>query len=213
VQIYALMADAPRGWTVTFKSKYQPITSVSIEPNNAQDIVVEIKPPEEVETGNYKIPIKAVTSTTSADLDLQAVILGTYNIFLSTPTGLVSTRITAGEEKKVDFIVQNTGSSVLSDIQLQAKAPVNWEVTFDPKTVVSILPGKTAQIVAIIKASKKAIPGDYAINFTARTAEVTSNLNFRVSVETPMLWGWIGVFVILISLAIVYYLFRKYGRR
>jgi uncharacterized membrane protein len=212
-QLYALMADAPRGWTVTFKANYQPVTSVDIEPNNAQNIVVEMKPPEEVETGTYKIPIKAVTNTTSADLDLEAVVLGTYNLTLTTPVGLVSAKMIAGEEKKVELIVSNTGSSVLSDIKLNDTKPANWEVSFDPKTVVSLLPGKNTSVFAIIKANKKAIPGDYVINLEAGTPEVISKVAMRVSVETPMLWGWIGVFVIIASLGIVYYLFRKYGRR
>jgi uncharacterized membrane protein len=28
-----------------------------------------------------------------------------------------------------------------------------------------------------------------------------------------MLWGWIGVLIIIFALGIVYFLFRKYGRR
>jgi uncharacterized membrane protein len=212
-QLYALMADAPRGWTVTFKANYQAVTSVEIEPNNAQNIVVEMKPPQEVEKGTYKIPIKAVTNSTSADLDLEAVILGTYNLAITTPVGLVSAKMTAGEEKKVELIVSNTGSSILSDLKLNATKPANWEVSFDPKTVVSLLPGKTTQVFAIIKSFKKAIPGDYVINLEVGTPEVISKVALRVSVETPMLWGWIGVFVIMAALASVYYLFRKYGRR
>ncbi|HKK41579.1 MAG TPA: NEW3 domain-containing protein [Bacteroidales bacterium] len=212
-QNYALMANAPRGWTVTFKNKYQPVTSVSIDPNNSENIVMEIKPPAEVETGTYKIPIRAVTSTTSAELDLEAVMLGTYDVVISTPVGLLSTKITAGEAKKVDFVVNNTGTSVLSDIRLLPAAPPNWEVTFEPRTVVSLLPGKTTQVTATIKASKKAIPGDYVINVEARTPEVSSKVNLRATVETPMLWGWIGVLIIILSLTVVYYLFRKYGRR
>ncbi len=212
-QNYALMANAPRGWTVTFKNKYQPVTSISIDPNNSENVIIEIKPPAEVEKGTYKIPIRAVTSSTSADLDLEAVVLGTYDVVISTPVGLLSTKITAGEAKKVDFIVNNTGTSVLSDIRLLPAAPNNWEVTFEPRTVVSLLPGKTTQVTATIKASKKAIPGDYVINVEARTPEVSSKVNLRATVETPMLWGWIGVMIIVLSLVVVYYLFRKYGRR
>jgi uncharacterized membrane protein len=212
-QNYALMANAPRGWTVTFKNKYQPVTSVSIDPNNSENVIIEIKPPAEVETGTYNIPIRAVTNSTSAELDLEAVILGTYDVVISTPVGLLSTKIIAGEAKKVNFIVNNTGTSVLSDIRLLPAAPPNWDVTFEPRTVVSLLPGKTTQVTATIKASKKAIPGDYVINVEARTPEVSSKVNLRATVETPMLWGWIGVLIIFASLAVVYFLFRKYGRR
>lgn len=48
---------------------------------------------------------------------------------------------------------------------------------------------------------------------TARTPEADTTTDFRISVKTPMITGWIGVVVILAALGAVYYLFRKYGRR
>jgi len=36
---------------------------------------------------------------------------------------------------------------------------------------------------------------------------------FRITVETSMLWGLIGVLIILVVIGGIYYLIRKYGRR
>jgi len=212
-QTYALMADAARGWNVVFKSNYQQVTSVNSEPNSTQSITIEIKPPEKIEAGRYKIPVSAVTNSSSASLDLEVVITGSFSMELSTPTGLVSTKVTASEEKRLELVINNTGTSQLIDITMNASAPVNWDVKFDPKKVNNLLPGKTAQVFATIKADKKAIPGDYVTNIEAKTPETSSKVSFRVSVETPMLWGWIGVLLIIVALGSVYYLFRKYGRR
>jgi uncharacterized membrane protein len=212
-QLYAFMAYAQRGWNVTFKANYQPVTSCNVEANSTQAITIEIKPPENVEAGTYKIPVNATTSTTSANLDLELVVTGSYKMELTTPTGLVSTDITAGKEKRIELIVNNTGSAVLSDIVFDKAAPVNWDVVFDPKKVDKLQPGKTAQVFATIKADKKAIAGDYAANLEARTPETSSKVSFRISVETPLLYGWIGILIILVALGGVWYLFRKYGRR
>jgi uncharacterized membrane protein len=212
-QTYALMADAARGWSVVFKSNYQQVTSVNSEPNSTQAITIEIKPPEKIEAGRYKIPVSALTNNSSASLDLEVVITGSFSMELSTPTGLVSTKVTAGEEKRLELVINNTGTSQLTDITMNASVPVNWDVKFDPKKVNNLLPGKTVQVFATIKADKKAIPGDYVTNIDAKTPETSSKVSFRVSVETPMLWGWIGVLVIIVALGSVYYLFRKYGRR
>ena len=212
-QLYALMANAPRGWNITFKSNYQQVTSVSIEANATQAVSIEVKPPEKIEAGKYKIPVSATTNTTSASQELEVVITGSYGIELTTPTGLLSTTITAGDEKRVPLRIYNTGSSELVDIKLEFSAPVNWDVTFDPKIVSNLQPGNEAQVFATIKADKKAIPGDYVTNIEAKTPEVSSKVAFRISVETPMLWGWIGVLIIIAALGSVYYLFRKYGRR
>jgi uncharacterized membrane protein len=213
-QMYALMANAPRGWNVSFKSNYQQVTSVVAEPNNTMPLTIEIKAPENCEAGKYRIPLSASTYSTSANLELEVVIKGTFSMLLSTPTGLVSGTITAGKQKQVELVVHNTGSVELKDINLvSTSSPVRWEVTFNPNIIKSITPGNSATVNALIKADKKAIPGDYVTNIEARTPETTSRLTFRMSVETPLILGWIGVIIIIIALGTVYYLFRKYGRR
>jgi uncharacterized membrane protein len=212
-QQYAFLSNAPRGWTVTFKSNYQPVTSVELDANATQAITVEIKAPERTEAGKYKIPIRASTNASFTDMELEVAITGSYSMELSTPTGLLSTNITAGESKQLELVIVNTGSSELTDLKPEYTAPMNWSVTFDPKKVDKLLPGKSAQVFATIKADKKAIPGDYVTNIETKTPEVSSKVSFRISVETPMLWGWVGVMIILVALGSVYHLFRKYGRR
>ena len=212
-QSYALMAEMPRGWNVTFKVNYQPVTSVNIEANNSANVVIEVKPPERVEAGSYKIPVSATTGSTSATTVIEVVVTGSFGMELTTPTGLLSTSITAGKSKRIELTLNNTGSLDLTDITFEPAAPANWEVTFDPKTITRLQPGKTAQVFATIKADKKAISGDYVTTIDSKTPEASSKISFRISVETPMLYGWIGVLIILAALGSVYYLFRKYGRR
>ncbi|HWS01004.1 MAG TPA: NEW3 domain-containing protein [Prolixibacteraceae bacterium] len=212
-QQYAFMTNAPRGWTVTFKSNYQPVTSVITEPNSTQAITIDIKAPDRIEAGKYKIPVNASTGSSSADLDLEVVITGSYNMELTTPTGLLSTDITAGETKQLELMITNTGSSELTDIRPEYSAPAHWGVTFDPKKIDKLPAGSSTRVYAAVKADKKAIPGDYVLNMESKTPEASSKIAFRISVETPLLWGWIGVLIILGALGSVWYLFRKYGRR
>jgi uncharacterized membrane protein len=207
------MAEVPRGWNVNFKFSYQPVSSVSVEAGASVPVTVEIKPPERIEAGTYKVPVSAATSSTSATTILEVSVTGSFGIELSTPTGLLSTSITAGESKRIELTVNNTGSTELTDIQFEFSAPANWDVTFDPKKIAKLQPGKTSQVFATLKADKKAISGDYVTSIESKIPEASSKISFRVSVETPMLYGWIGVLIIVIALGSVYYLFRKYGRR
>lgn len=212
-QLYALQAETAPGWNVDFKANYKQVSSVSVDPNKTQSIMVDITPPQQTPAGTYKVPVLAQTSNTSANLELDVVVTGSYSMALTTPTGLLSANITAGGSKRVELLVQNTGSSELQDVTLSASAPTNWDVTFDPKTVADLQPGASAPVFAIIKADKKAIPGDYQTDIHANNPQVSSDLTLRISVETSMLWGWIGVLIILIALGSVLFLFRKYGRR
>jgi uncharacterized membrane protein len=189
------------------------VTSVEIDANSTLDIAVEVDPPDWTEAKTYKIPIRALTATTSANTELEVAITGSYALELSTPTGLLSASITAGDQKRIEMVVRNTGSVELSDIKFDQASPIGWEVTYDPKSVDKLEPGNSAKVVAIIKASKKAVAGDYVTNIEAKTPEVSSKIALRIAVKTPMIWGWVGIFIILAAAGTVYYLFRKYGRR
>ncbi|MCX7985653.1 MAG: NEW3 domain-containing protein [Bacteroidales bacterium] len=212
-QVYVLSSEAPRGWEVVFKSAGKFVSSINVESGNTEKLTVEVNPPDNIPAGKYNIPIYASTSSNTASLELSVTITGSYKIELTTPNGLLSTSVPVGGEKKIELWVKNTGSSTLSDISLEYTAPPGWEVSFDPKKITKIEAGKYSSVTAIIKADRKAIPGDYVVNIESRTQEVSSKASFRVSVKTPLLYGWIGLAVIAIGVYIIFYLFKKYGRR
>src|SRR5690606_18110969 len=178
-----------------------------------QNVTIELDPPDQLGAGKYKIPVVASASGTTSNLALEVVITGSYNLELTTPTGRLSTSITAGGDEKVALLVKNTGSAPLKNVELTSSAPVDWTVEFQPAKIDVIAPGQHAQVVATIEASRKAVAGDYVTNLEAKTPEKTATASLRVSVRTPLLWGWLGILIILGALGGVYYLFRKYGRR
>lgn len=212
-QMYSLRADPPRGWNVVFKPNYRQATAVEVEPGQTANISIEIKPPYNIGAGTYTIPVHAVNSSTSADLELEVVITGSYDIELTTPNGLLSAKTTAGKEKRIELLVKNTGSGELSNVVLRASNPRNWEVLFTPDTITRLQAGENTRVFASIEADEKAIPGDYVTKITARNPEVSSEASFRISVKTPLLWGWLGILIIVATIGLIYFLFRKYGRR
>ena len=107
----------------------------------------------------------------------------------------------------------NTGSGELSNVTFNSSKPKDWEISIEPDTIPLIKAGASTQVQATIKAADKAIPGDYISKITARTPEISSTASIRVLVKTPLLWGWLGIFVILGTLGAIYYLFQKYGRK
>lgn len=212
-QNYALQHDAQAGWDVTFTSGGKQVSSVEIEAGKSQSITVDIKPPTGVTEGTFSIPIRASNSSTSSELALEVVISGSYGLELTTPNGLLSTKVNAGGSKTIELLVKNTGTAPLTDINLRAETPVDWEVSFNPKTIDNLPAGKSTTVEAKLTSSEKAIAGDYVTSLTADAAETSSNAQFRVAVKGSVLWGWIGVLVIVAILFGIYVLIRKYGRR
>lgn len=212
-QNYALQNGAQAGWDVTFTSGGKQVSSIEIEAGKSQSITVDIKPPAEVTEGTFSIPIRASNSSTSSELPLEVVITGSYGLELTTPSGLLSTNINAGGSKTIELLVKNTGTAPLSDINLRSDTPVDWEVSFNPKTIENLPAGKSTTVEAKLTSSDKAIAGDYVTSLTASAAEASSDAQFRVAVKGSVLWGWIGVLVIVAILGGIYVLIRKYGRR
>ena len=213
-QVYALRAEPPgAGWVVSFTSSVERVSSVEVETGATKSITVSVTPPTQVEAGTYKIPIIAETSGNSASIDLEAVIIGKYGIELTTPTGLLSTDVTAGGSKKLELVVKNTGTIELADVNLSSSTPIDWTVEFEPSKIDTIPPGESRSVVATMTSSNAALAGDYVMSVTASSPESSSTATFRVSVKTSVIWGWIGILIIVAVLGGLGYLFRKYGRR
>lgn len=214
-QIYSLGAQAPAGWQVSFKPSYerQQVASISVKPGETQGLDVKVVPPASVKAGEYTIPVKAVSSAGTASETLKVIISGTYDLQFTTPSGRLNADIIAGREKEVTLEIINNGSAVLNNINFSSREPQDWSVSFDPKTIDTLKPGESRQVTATIKADNKAIAGDYLVTLTASTRETTDQTNLRVTVKTSTLWGAVGLLIILLVIAGVYWAFRTYGRR
>ncbi|PTQ57252.1 MAG: hypothetical protein BSOLF_2017 [Candidatus Carbobacillus altaicus] len=212
-QTFALRADAPAGWNVQFAAEGKDVTSVNVDAGQSKSIRVTLSPPSQIEAGTYKIPIMAEAKNLSAKETLEAVIRGTYSLRLTTPSGVLSSDITAGGERRLTIRLENTGSAPLNKINLSADTPLGWNVKFDPATVDALAPGETQDVTATIQADKKAIAGDYVVSMTARTAETSDTQDFRITVKTSLLWGTVAILIIALVLFGLYSLIKKYGRR
>jgi uncharacterized membrane protein len=212
-QHYALTAEPPRGWDVRFRVSGDYVTSVTVDSNESKTVYVNVKPPTNVKADTYNINVRASSGQTSEEINLETVIKGKYDLSLSTPTGLLSADIKVGGKKNIKLEVENTGTVTLRDIKLDSSTPINWNVKFDEKEITKLEPGEKTTVNAEITASDKAIAGDYQLVISADTPETSSTKTFRITVKTSLLWGWVGILIILAVLAVIYYFVRKYGRR
>ena len=212
-QTYALSANPPAGWEVRFKIGSNYVSSVALDVNATQTVTIEAKSPEFVEAGTYTIPVAAFNNMTTAETELSVQINGSYNLTLSTSDERLNTDIRAGGTKTVELVVTNTGTADLEDVSLSSVMPTNWEVTFEPKTIDALPAGESKVVQAVITSSEKALPGDYIGSITAKSSQKSDTASLRMTVKTSVTWGWIGVAIILVVIGVIYFLFRKYGRR
>jgi len=210
---YELEALAPEGWNTTFQAEGSEVTSLRIDSGKTENISVEVNASPVVKPGKYNILVTAFSAGDTLSLELEAVVKGTYDVELTTPTGLLSDDVTEGSGKVLQLIIKNTGTLPLEGLTLSDESPAKWTVTFDPAKVDRLDPGKTQQVNATLNVPDKTIAGDYITKFTVRNNSANANTTFRMTVTTSLLSGWIGILIIVLALGLVYYLIRKYGRR
>lgn len=214
-QAYNLSANAPDGWQVSFSASDDStqIASVTVDPGSSQSLTVNITPPENVEMGEYTIPVTAVSASETLDLDLTVEITGTYDVILSTPTGNLSLDAYANAEKSVTLQVTNNGNVALQNLTFSSDLPSDWEVSFEQSEIESLEAGQSVEVTAYITPDQDAITGDYMATLSIGNDEVSSEAQFRVSVKTRTVWGIFAVVIIVALAGVLGFVIKKYGRR
>jgi uncharacterized membrane protein len=86
-------------------------------------------------------------------------------------------------------------------------------VTFDTENITTVPAGDFAQVTATITPSTEAIAGDYSITFRANTDEADASMDVRSTVSPSAFGGLVGIGLILLTLAALAWVFRRFGRR
>ncbi len=214
-QSYAFSANAPTGWTVSFKPSGEStkVAALDVEARTSQGVDISVTPPENVEAGTYDIPCKATSASESMSIDLSVTITGSYDLTLSTPSGRLSFDAYANQESPVQLTLTNNGNTDLTNVNLTSSAPSNWNVRFASETIELIEAGATVETTAYVTPGEEAMSGDYVTVLKAKNSHVSDSVEFRVSVKTETKWGLAGIGIIVLLAVVIAGVMRKYGRR
>ncbi|HEX6987884.1 MAG TPA: NEW3 domain-containing protein [Bacillota bacterium] len=215
-QLFALSAEVPEGWQVSFRptAGSQQVTTIPVDGGSSERIDVNIDTPDRVEAGEYRIPVRAQASGATVETELQVVITGSYELRVAPADERFSFRATAGRATEVPLLVFNDGTAPLENVSLSASTPSDWTVEFEPESIDQIPPGEFREVTARVTPKAQAIAGDYMVTLSGSARQAsTDRAEFRVSVTTPTLWGWLGLALVVAAVAGTFGVFRVYGRR
>jgi uncharacterized membrane protein len=213
--LVALSAQAPQNFDATFTEQYgsQELNALPLDPGQAKDVKLKVKPPNTVGAGKYKVTAQVTAEDAKVTSELGLDITGQPKLDIAGREGLLSTRASAGIESSVALVVTNTGTAPAEDIELSGSSPSGWKVTFEPKTIDRIPPNENKEIQALITPTAKAIAGDYVTTLRANARGESASASFRVTVTTSTLWGIIGAGLIGIALLVMVGAVARFGRR
>ncbi len=213
---FNLSAQAPERWDVNFKPSYEDkqISTLRIKAGQSQTVSVVVTPLRDTTAGTYPVNVTVSTGEKKAEVKLAVTLTGTYQLDAGTPTGLLSLDAGQGKPSNLSIYVKNTGTAVNRNVALSSFKPENWKVEFKPEKIEALEPGVLKQVEVIITPSAQALVGDYSVSISVDGERGSSkNVELRVSVKTSPAWGWIGIILIILVLALLGGLFLRLGRR
>jgi uncharacterized repeat protein (TIGR01451 family) len=216
---FGLDAQGPTGWIVTAKpAAGQDATTLTVDAGSNSTIQVNADPPSDATAGIYDITVFAQGGPEPVELDLTVEITGSYSLTLATRDQRLNANATAGSATTLDLVVTNTGSAPMSNVRLTTTPPRGWEISYDQETIPEVLPGpeNAVTVVATIVPASTAVAGDYVLTIRATAGNdstATDQIDIRTTVETSPIGLLIGIGVLIVVGAGLFFVFQRYGRR
>ena len=161
--VASFAAEAPTNFETSFTEAYgtQELSSIPIEAGQSKDIKLKVRPPSTVDAGHFPVRVTVNAEDASAKTELALDIAGQPQLQVAGRDGLLSARAVAAQQSSIPIVVSNTGTAPAENIALAASAPTGWKVTFEPATIDRLVPGKDAEVQALVTPSDKSLAGDY----------------------------------------------------
>jgi uncharacterized membrane protein len=208
-------ADAPNNFETSFTEAYgtQELSAIPIDAGQSKDIKLKVRPPSTIDAGHFPVTVKVNAEDASAKTDLALDVVGQPQLQLAGRDGLLSARAVAAKQSSIPVVVTNSGTAPADNVKLNASAPTGWKVTFQPETIERLVPGKDAEVQALITPSEKSLAGDYMVSVRANARGESASSQFRITVATSTVWGMAGAGVIGVALLLMLGAVARFGRR
>lgn len=208
-------ADAPNNFETSFTEAYgtQELSAIPIDAGQSKDIKLKVRPPSSIDAGHFPVTVKVNAEDASAKTDVALDVVGQPQLQLAGRDGLLSARAVAAKQSSIPVVVTNSGTAPADNVKLNATAPTGWKVTFQPETIDRLVPGKDAEVQALITPSEKSLAGDYMVSVRANSRGENAASQFRITVATSTVWGMAGAGVIGVALLLMLGAVARFGRR
>jgi uncharacterized membrane protein len=218
---FDLRTKGPAGWEIYLTPRYEKekrVSAISLKPGFAYGETHRVVASPPVwplpEPGEYKITLEAVSGEMTDIIELTAVITAKYSL-VAVPSGeRYDTKAAAGKDNYFSIEVGNLGTAGIENIQFSSSKPAGWAIEFLPDKVDLLEALSTKTVDVNIKPPPETIAGDYMVSLRASGTQATSKeLQLRVTVETPTVWGWVGVAIIILVVIGLVVIFMRFSRR
>ena len=219
---FELRTIVPKGWEAYLTPQWEKekkISAIRLKPaftlGDKTRLVVTAPFWPLPEPGDYKITLEATSGELKTTAELTAVITARYSLIMVPTTERYSTEAKAGKDNYFSLEVGNLGTAPVDNIKFSSTKPEGWTIEFFPEKIELLEAWVDSQTMDVnIKPPADTIAGVYEITFRASgTQASTDEMKIRVTVESPTIWGWVGVGIIMLVIAGLVVIFMRFSRR
>ena len=213
--VASFAAEAPSNFETSFTEAYgsQELSSIPIDAGQSKDIKLKVRPPSTIDAGHFPVRVTVNAEDASAKTEHALDVVGQPQLQVSGRDGLLSARAVAAQQSSIPIVVTTPGTAPADNVKLSASAPTGWKVTFEPATIDRLVPGKEAEVQALVTPGDKSLAGDYMTSVNATSRGENASSQFRITVATSTVWGMAGAGVIGIALLLMLGAVARFGRR
>jgi uncharacterized membrane protein len=211
----SFLADAPKNFETNFTENYgsQQLTSIPVNAGQSKDIKLHVRPPASAGAQRYQVAVTVSAEDASAKTNLSLEIVGQPLLQISGRDGLLSAGVVAGVASSVPIVITNIGTAPADAVDLSGSAPTGWKITFEPKTIDRIEPGKDAEVQALVTPTAKSLAGEYGATIRATSGGDTASTQFKFAVSTSSTWVMAGGIIIGVAVLFMAAAVARFGRR
>jgi uncharacterized membrane protein len=218
---FDLKITGPKDWLAKAKPSYEDtwISAIRLEPGKTEypetiKIVAASPPWLILVPGEYMITVEASSGQIRETLELTVIITAQYAIDMVPVTERYNMVASGGQDNYFQLQIQNNGTAAVDKITFSSFKPDDWTIDFSPAGIFSLGAEDFQTVDVNIKPPPKTIAGDYSITLRASGEQTSADsIKVRVTVETPTIWGWVGVAIIVLVIAGLAFVIMRFSRR
>lgn len=222
-QTYSLRSETNSSLTTSFSYQDFNVTDVYVPSQEEESVSAKIEVPDAAELGTYDLELVAENFTTFSE-KLQVEIRGAEverDIELDLRESY--TQAESGEELEFDMWVRNRGASYrydsggvsLENVELDAKVPEGWDYSFDTEAIEQLQSRESRRVVLNVDVPDDTQSGDFFVEASASSDKTSMEepKEVRVNIREKSGMGVVGVLLMALSLGLLIFVYRKFGRR
>jgi len=196
-------------------SEGEEIKKVYVESGESEEFGLVVSVPRELVFGEFNFTVSATSPSVAKNVSVTLNVLGSHDIWVMNQNFYVS--LTVGGETDFILRVMNVGTDVVTNLEAVTvgQVPSGFTVDVEPTVISALRPQEEERRFTIKVSSEPDVnAGNYYIDMKVQSDQTEPFMfSLRIGVEPQMSWVYIGGGLVLVAAIVLFFVYRKFGRR